>query len=57
MVFPDTFTITISFAAVQAIPIGLPVLIVIGGWMYMEGRKVEAGDEEDEVEGKLGKVL
>jgi len=25
--------------------------------MYMEGRKVEAGDEEDEVEGKLGKVL
>ena len=46
MVFPDTFTITISFAAVQMIPVGLPVLFVIGGWMYMEGRNEEAGDEE-----------
>jgi hypothetical protein len=34
-----------------AIPIGLPVLFVIGGWMYMEGRKEEAGDEEGEVQG------
>jgi hypothetical protein len=24
------------------------VLFVIGGWMYMEGRKEEAGDEEEE---------
>ena len=31
-----------------AIPIGLPVLFVIGGWMYMEGQKEEAGDEEEE---------
>jgi len=27
------------------------VLFVIGGWMYMEGRKEEAGVEEDEVQG------
>jgi hypothetical protein len=27
------------------------VLFVIGGWMYMEGRKQEAGDEEEEVQG------
>jgi len=27
------------------------VLIVIGGWMFMEGRKEEVGDEEDEVQG------
>ena len=33
-----------------AIPIGLPVLFVIGGWMYMEGQKEEAGDEEEEVQ-------
>ncbi|MCU0629860.1 MAG: hypothetical protein MUF37_01750 [Methanoregulaceae archaeon] len=32
-----------------AIPIGLPVLFVIGAWMYMEGQKEEAGDEEEEV--------
>jgi hypothetical protein len=32
------------------IPIGLPVLFVIGGWMYMEGQKKEAGDEEEEVQ-------
>ena len=30
-----------------AIPVGLPVLFVIGGWMYMEGRKEEIGDEEE----------
>ena len=40
-----------SFAVGIAIPIGLPVLIVIGGWMFMEGRKEEVGDEEDEVQG------
>jgi len=34
-----------------AIPIGLPVLFVIGGWMYMEGRKEEVGDEVQEVQG------
>jgi hypothetical protein len=34
-----------------AIPIGLPVLFVIGSWMYMEGRKEEAGDDEEEVQG------
>jgi hypothetical protein len=34
-----------------AIPIGLPVLFVIGGWMYMEGQKEEAGDEKEEVQG------
>ena len=33
-----------------AIPIGLPVLFVIGGWMYMEGQKEEAGDDEEEVQ-------
>ena len=33
-----------------AIPVGLPVLFVIRGWMYMEGHKGEAGDEEDEVQ-------
>lgn len=33
-----------------AIPIGLPVLFVIGGWMYMEGRKEEVGDDEEEVQ-------
>jgi hypothetical protein len=26
------------------------VLFIIGGWMYMEGRNEDAGDEEDEVE-------
>ena len=36
------------FTAVHVIPIGLPVLFVTGGWMYREGRKVEAGDEEEE---------
>jgi hypothetical protein len=36
-----------------AIPVGLPVLFVIGGWMYMEGRKEEAGDEVDEVQGMV----
>jgi len=34
-----------------AIPIGIPLMFVIGGWMYMEGRKEEAGDEEKEVQG------
>lgn len=34
-----------------AIPIGLPVLFVIGGWMYMEGRKEEAGDGVQDVQG------
>jgi hypothetical protein len=34
-----------------AIPIGLPVLFVIGGWIYSEGCKEEAGDDEDEVQG------
>ncbi len=33
------------------IPVWLPVLFVIGGWMYMEGRKEEEGDEVVEVEG------
>ena len=33
-----------------------PVLFLIGGWMYMEGRKVEAGDEEDEVQGIAGEI-
>ena len=33
-----------------AIPIGLPVLFVIGGWIYMEGHKEEAGDEEEEAQ-------
>jgi len=33
------------------IPIGHPELFVLGGWMYMEGRKEEAGDEEQGVEG------
>jgi len=27
------------------------VLYEIGGWMYMEGRNEEAGDEEDGVQG------
>jgi len=40
-----------SFSAGIAIPIGLPVLFVIGGWMYSEGRKEEAWDEEEEVQG------
>ena len=31
-----------------------PVLFVIGGWMYTEGRKEEVGDEEDEVKGEAG---
>jgi hypothetical protein len=35
----------------HAIIIGLPFLFVIGGWMYMEGRKKEAGDEKEEVQG------
>jgi hypothetical protein len=26
------------------------VLLVIGGWMYMEGQKEEAGDEKKEVQ-------
>jgi hypothetical protein len=34
-----------------AIPIGLPVMFVIGGWMYLEGRKEEDGDEEEEMQG------
>ena len=35
-----------------AIPIGLPVLFVIGGWMFMEGQKEEeAGDKERDVQG------
>jgi len=29
------------------ISIGIPVLFVIGCWMYMEGQKEEVGDEED----------
>jgi len=27
------------------------MLFTVGGWMYMEGRKEEAGDEEDGVQG------
>jgi len=27
---------------------------VIGGWMYMEGRKEEAGDEVKGIEGETG---
>jgi hypothetical protein len=27
------------------------VLFIIGGWMYMEGRKEEAGDEEEMEQG------
>jgi hypothetical protein len=27
------------------------VLFVVGGWLYMEGRMVEARDEEDGVQG------
>jgi hypothetical protein len=34
-----------------AIPIGLPVLFLIGGWMYMEGQKEEVVEEEEEVQG------
>ena len=34
-----------------AIPIGIPLMFVIGGWMYMEGRKEKVGDEEEEVQG------
>ena len=33
-----------------AIPIGIPILFVIGGWMYIEGRQEEARDEEEEVQ-------
>ena len=29
-----------------AIPIGTPLMFVIGGWIYMEGQKEEARDEE-----------
>jgi len=27
------------------------MFFTVGGWMYMEGRKEEAGDEDDEVQG------
>jgi hypothetical protein len=27
------------------------MLFVIGGWMYMEGRKEETRDDDDEVQG------
>jgi hypothetical protein len=27
-----------------------PVLFVVGGWLYMEGRMVEAWDEEEAVQ-------
>lgn len=33
------------------IPIGLPVLFVIGGWMYWEGVKDKVRDQEEEVQG------
>jgi len=36
------------------------VLFIIGGWMYREGRKGEAEDKDEMVqgvEGKLGKAL
>lgn len=33
------------------IPIGLPDLFVIGGWIFMEGQKEEVVDEEEEVKG------
>ena len=34
-----------------AIPIGIPLMFVIGGWMYMEGQKEEAGNEDQDVQG------
>ena len=40
----------IRFAAVTAIPIGLSVLFVIGGWMYREGRR-GGWDEDQDVQG------
>ena len=33
-----------------------PVLFVIGGWLYMEGRMVEAGDEVVGVQGIAGEI-
>jgi len=32
-----------------AIPVGLPVMFVIGGWMFTEGRKEETGDDEEDL--------
>ena len=43
-----------SIVAFNTIPIGLAVLFVMGGWMYMEGRKEEVGDEVQEVQGIAG---
>ena len=37
--------------AVNTIPIGLPVLFVVGGWMYGVGAKVGGWDEVDMVQG------
>jgi hypothetical protein len=39
-----------------AIPIGLPVLFVIGGWIYIEGQKDEAGDEDDDMQAIIEKA-
>ena len=49
--FPQS-TIAISFVSRRPVDHGFasPVLFVIGGWMYMEGRKEEVGDEEDGVQ-------
>jgi hypothetical protein len=33
------------------IPIEIPLMFVIGGWMYGVGRKGESGDKEEGVEG------
>jgi len=32
------------------------MLFVIGGWMYVEGRKEEAGDEVEEEQGIEGEI-
>ena len=29
------------------IPIGIPVLFVIGGWMFMEGQREEEADDQE----------
>jgi hypothetical protein len=48
----DVFLRSYSFAVDPSIPgLASPLLFVIGGWMYREGQKEEAGDEEDEVQG------
>ena len=52
------FTCVSVTSSVSRLPVdpdsASPVLFMIGGWMYTEKRKEEAGDEEQGIAGDIG---